>query len=702
MLRMMPVVLSALLLRSAAADSPPLQPIAIEAPPSIQFADVTQKLGLAAASNTRGDYSLAINDIDGDGYPELYRSTHFNESGPTLFRGSPEGFVALDLSNREWWDQGGDGQPGFRDADKHGATFFDWDSDGCMELLQVTGASGAPGGEQNWILDFGDANECGGLPRATNPLDLELRAARGRSSVWMDWNTDGYPDLLVLNAESNAEPREAGFSRLFLHNGTTLTPVSNSGLPLSDWLTSAAAGDLNGDGKPELVLSGRDPAGQYLRVYQNGTANSEREPTFILAHTLPVPRELSAQTTLRDLDGDGDMDLLVATRHPSLDQTASTADNEVRWDWANNEDLAGPCDFLDLLQISTAADSIELATVINYTFNRQRLWLRSADDSWVNPETNPTGRIALEDLVSDLGPPSPAPGIGTYIWTQPLTAGTWRLSIAQWWEESLGHATQARGRVLAQGQLGDPSVHCLEPSPPQPAPLYVFENLSMAGGLDFQDVSEEAGLRIAPLLEPEISVEDIAVGDFDLDGDPDLYLVRSTPVANAPDLLFANESSTTIRFRRAQGLPENGRLTGTGLLASVGDLNRDGRLELIVASGRRKEPFWGPLAALSSTSIHGNWFTVDLLATPGAPNPLGAIVQIKAGGKTQVLQSDWGQGGFSQDDRRLHFGVAEASVIDELRVNWSDGSMTVYRDLDVNQFFQATGPLFPLEPVTSP
>ena len=54
---------------------------------------------------------------------------------------------------------------------------------------------------------------------------------------------------------------------------------------------------------------------------------------------------------------------------------------------------------------------------------------------------------------------------------------------------------------------------------------------------------------------------------------------------------------------------------------------------------------------------------------------------MKAGGRTQVRQVDAAGGYLAQSSRTLHFGLGDATTIDEVEVRWPDGAVETLRDL---------------------
>ncbi|HNI64435.1 MAG TPA: VCBS repeat-containing protein, partial [Pseudomonadales bacterium] len=99
------------------------------------FEEVTEAAGLAAyVGMTHG---VAWGDFDGDGRPDLYVTNHLD--APLLFRNLGNGkFAEVTQSQFDAADLAGD---------KHGALWADFNNDGQLDLVQLTGAQQGVGAE---------------------------------------------------------------------------------------------------------------------------------------------------------------------------------------------------------------------------------------------------------------------------------------------------------------------------------------------------------------------------------------------------------------------------------------------------------------------------------------------------------------------------------------------------------------------------
>src|SRR5262249_7176936 len=73
--------------------------------------------------------------------------------------------------------------------------------------------------------------------------------------------------------------------------------------------------------------------------------------------------------------------------------------------------------------------------------------------------------------------------------------------------------------------------------------------------------------------------------------------------------------------------------------------------------------------------------TIRLVGRPPNREAIGARVEVQAGGRIQVGLVRRGGGFLSASDVALHFGLGEATVIDQVIVHWPDGTTSRYNDL---------------------
>jgi tetratricopeptide (TPR) repeat protein len=138
---------------------------------------------------------------------------------------------------------------------------------------------------------------------------------------------------------------------------------------------------------------------------------------------------------------------------------------------------------------------------------------------------------------------------------------------------------RSRPPVYRTGEDHPEITRTLEREIPPEAPEPRFTEVGKEAGLG--DYVPFRGERTSQL--PEDMGPGAAWGDYDDDGDDDLFLVSAggplgaPPAARAPSLLYENRGDGT--FRRVESFPDT-RIVGMG--AAWGDADGDGRLDLVV------------------------------------------------------------------------------------------------------------------------
>jgi hypothetical protein len=242
-----------------------------------------------------------IADLNGDGAPDIVVGingsppvVYLNNGTSNPFQGVPGVFISP--------------PPGATGPDMGwGATVLaDVNADGHPDLA-VAGFN-----TPNMIyLNNGTANPFNGVSGiAIGTQDVAYAPAFG------DVNGDGFPDMAVAN--SNHVP-----SRLYLTNGAPLTSGNYSTIQIGTDLgygQGVQIADINGDGKPDLILTylaqaSTDPSG--IAIYlNNGTSNPFNNVTPL---RLLVGQSVEA-IAVADLNGDGKPDLVAVVSNSALTQ----------------------------------------------------------------------------------------------------------------------------------------------------------------------------------------------------------------------------------------------------------------------------------------------------------------------------------------------------------------------------------------------
>jgi hypothetical protein len=291
------------------------------------FEDVTEKAGIR---NDSWGCGVAVGDIDGDGWPDLFL-TNF---GPDLlYRNNRDGTFSLVPDG-----------PGF-DGWSTGAVFFDADGDGDEDLYVagyvhctmddvlraeptldwkdrkvMKGPFGLEGERDRYFENLGggkfvDATEKAGL--------VDVGLYYGFTVVALDLDGDGDIDLYVSNdSNPNYLYRNDGkghFEEIGLWSGAALdrNGAAQAGMGI-------ATGDVDGNGLTDLFVTNfaEDASTLYLNLGKCMFSDETRRYGLFQ----PTYAPLSWGAVMEDFDLDGRLDLFVANGHifPQADRPPET------------------------------------------------------------------------------------------------------------------------------------------------------------------------------------------------------------------------------------------------------------------------------------------------------------------------------------------------------------------------------------------
>jgi len=156
--------------------------------------------------------------------------------------------------------------------------------------------------------------------------------------------------------------------------------------------------------------------------------------------------------------------------------------------------------------------------------------------------------------------------------------------------------------------------------------------------------------------------------DVENDGDLDLFVVRGrTNRTNRKDFFLVREHG---KFRTRFGGSFAGPRVGDGDSVSTGDLNRDGRVDLVVTNGHQRSR--GPTTVLHNRTSSGNWLVLHLRAGDKNPVGFGARVRVKSGPRVIHRFVTDGVGFRGQSDASVHVGLARRGQA-RVKVRWPNG-----------------------------
>ena len=206
-------------------------------------------------------------------------------------------------------------------------------------------------------------------------------------------------------------------------------------------------------------------------------------------------------------------------------------------------------------------------------------------------------------------------------------------------------------------------------------------------GSQFIDHTSVAGLSA---MTRRLTAYGGGICDFDNDGHKDLYTANGAILDNSmeidnlpfkmPNSLYRNLGNGRFEdVSRSTGKDYQVPLAHRG--AAVGDLNNDGRVDLVVTSLN------GPTQVFLNKSANANhWILIKLVGAPSNRGGLGARVRlVQPDDREQHNQAVTTAGYSSSSDRRVHFGLGGMTSIKTLEISWPSGRVQVLRDLPVDR-----------------
>jgi hypothetical protein len=490
-----------------------------------------------------------------------------------------------------------------------------------------------------------------------------LYQCMGSGCAIADLDGDGRPDLILL---TNAGPQSKSTNKIYRQkpDGTFEDVSAGSGLDFPGWNMGIAIGDVNNDGKPDILIT--QLHGVKLLLNKGGMKFED-----VTAESGLTNLQWGTSAAFLDYDRDGWLDLCIVNYvdyDPSVPCTAP----------AGHREYCGPTMF--------PGSSSKLFR------NRGRELAK---------EKNPK-KVSFEDVTvkSRIGE-KPGPGLGIAVadfdgdgWPDIFIAND-AAPNHLWMNKRDGtFAEEALGRGIARTTMG-----------------YAYAGMGIAVGdvdnrglLDFyvthlsketntlwkqgpqghfRDLTAAFGLNSTLWRGTGFGV---VMADFDNDGLVDMAIVNGAiaheaQIKKKPGLaphwepygernqVFANIEGKKFRDVSHNNPTVCGYYTVARGLA-CGDINGDGAPDLLVNAVGEKARLFKNVAPK-----RGHWVSVRAFDPTLNRDAIGAKVVAKAGGVQRVRLIGSGESYLSACPLVALFGLGSADSIDEYEVTWPDGAV---------------------------
>jgi enediyne biosynthesis protein E4 len=532
---------------------------------------------------------------------------------------------------------------------------------------------------------FEDISEKAGLTKWTHKMGTKEKTyileTKGSGVGLIDFDQDGWLDIYIVNGSTfdaldgkETPPHAALFHNN--HDGTFTDVAAKAGVTNDRWGIGVAVADYDNDGWPDIFVSnwGKN------RLYHNnhdGTFSDVAEKAKVTLGNW------SSAATWGDYDGDGMLDLFVAGYvHFDRNNLPVATQNGIPNSY---------CTFRGE-QVSCGPRGLKGEPDHLFHNNGDGTFTDVSVKAGVADKPGYYGLGAVFADINNDGKPDLLVGNDStpnYLYLNKGDGTFEDVSYASGFAvNGVGQETASMG--IAVGDYENNGMLDIFDTTfsDNYKPLYHNE-----GDANMTDVSYEMGL--GEITVPFLSWGD-AFMDYDNDGWKDLLMADGHVYPQADKynwgtswkerpMLFHN-----IGGKKFEPVPA---VEGTGLAdviagrgMAVGDLFNDGKLDAVinVMDGH-------PVLLRNVSDDHNHWLELKLVGGAKGPrDAVGATVYLTANGMRQRQDVLSGGSYLSTNDPRPHFGLGQATHIEDIEVHWPSGKVEHFTVPGVDQIVTIT------------
>jgi len=484
---------------------------------------------------------------------------------------------------------------------------------------------------------------------------------------FIDCDNDGKLDIVTVNGSNVSRYLRGGDPMVTLYHQDANLKFSDiteaAGLTRKGWGMGVAVADFDNDGWQDLYVTGF--GGNVL--YRN-LGNCKFEDVTDKAGV--AAGNFSAGAAWGDYDKDGNVDLFVA-RYVDLDIH-------------HLPEFGSKVDSCTILQVKVQCGPMGLPAETNLLF-RNRGNGTFEEVSKKAGVDNPLSSYGMQPIWLDYdndGWPDlyVANDIGTNYLYHNKHDGTFE-------DVSLISGTAVDEFGKSQGSMGvDAADFDHDGKLDIFVTTYAFQPDSLysnQGASGFVDISSPA--HLAQATYPYVGW---GTGFFDVtnDGWPDLLVANGHVYPQIDSVAGAGRYREPVQLFRNLGNGAFEDITATSGLdklplfsrrgVAFGDVNNDGKVDVLILNVDGP-----PTLLINRTENAGHAVLFHLIGTKSNKSAIGARVTVSAGDLAQFNEIRGGSSYLSQNDLRLHFGLAAHTIIDSVQVDWPSGKQETYKQL---------------------
>ena len=484
-----------------------------------------------------------------------------------------------------------------------------------------------------------------------------------------DYDNDGLLDIFLTNGAEipSLNKSDPGFyNRLFRNNGDgTFTDVTEkAGLAGVGYSMGVAAGDYDNDGCVDLYVTGFN-RNQLFHNNGDGTFTDVTDKSGVAGMVPGQGKPWSVAAGWIDYNNDGLLDLFVVNYLDYSITTAHSCQTDNIVDYCSPNEYRGTPNILYRNNgDGTFTDVSQQSHISQYAGKGMGVAFADYDgdgftDIFVSNDTFPNFLLHNN-------------GNGTFT-DVALQAG---VAYNENGKTVAGMGTDFRdidndGRpdIFHAAMFGDTF------------PLY----RNLGNGL-FEDVTDATGLAA---MTTRFTAWGVGIFDFDNDGNKDIFTAGSAILDNSmevnhkpyplPNGLYRNLGNMVFKDVSAQaGASFFAPAAHRG--AAFGDLNNDGKIDIVVTVLNGE-----PQLLMNRSPNQNHWIILKLVGVADNRDGLGTRVKITTANGVQFNEATTAVGYNSSSDKRVYFGLGNATIVDRIDLAWPTGVKQVLKNVAADQ-----------------